>query len=525
MIILTAVLVLACQMGGDGSLEFNGRQVDPPLSATEPLELSLEDALVTAFANNLSLATTRLDTEAAMDGFRAAWGDFDTVFFVDASRSEDNQPPSPINFVGGVNLGINPASEFDIFNLRTGVRGKLTTGTTWQLDVGHTEFKRTISGVPGHSDNFTADWRLSLTHPLLRDGSDDYAMSGVALAAHDVRIAALSGEDTANDILQGVIQSYWNLVFAIHDAATRERSVELANELLEITQRKFDQGLQNRIDVINAEAELANRRQELLTASNSLEQSSDDLFEQVFAPGTLDGWQGKLIPVTDYTHLPSEVRSVDTAVAIALANRPDILNAKLSVERAEIEVQRAENQGQSRLDVTGTVGINSLNTNTGKTYQTLGDRRNSLTSVVVAYELSLGNRSAGYALRRRRIEWERSRVALRDVELKAISEVRQEARNVALQRERVVATAETRRLRSEVYEGEKRRLENDLSTPFEVREDQRDLLLAIDDETRARLDLATALTSYKAAQGDLLSLIGYVRQDADLPLDQAPPAP
>ncbi|MFT7464582.1 MAG: outer membrane protein [Pseudohongiellaceae bacterium] len=524
MIILSAVLLLACQIQDDGQLEFHGQRVEAPLSADAPLELSLEDALVTSFENNLALATTRLDTEAALDGFRAAWGDFDAVFFMDASRQEDNRPPSPSNFAGGVNLGSNPAVEIDTFVFRTGLRGMLTTGTTWQFDVGSTEFQRTVSGSPP-ATNFNADWRFSVTHPLLRGGSDDFAMTGVALAAHDVRIAALSGEDRANDIVQGVIQSYWNLVFAIQDAGTREKSVELANELLEITERKHAQGLQNRLDVITAEAELANRRQELLTARNTLEQSNDDLFEQVFAPDTIDGWRGKLLPVTDYAELPSDVRSVETAVVIALSHRPDILNAKVAVDRAQIELRRAENQGQSRLDLTGRVGINGQKSNLGQSYQNLADRRRHLAGITLSYEMSLGNRAAGYQERRRRIEWERSKVALREVELTAISEVRQESRNVALQKERVIATAETRRLRSEVYEGEKRRLENDLSTPFEVREDQRDLLEAIDNETRAQLDLATALTSYKAAQGDLLSLIGYVRDSANLSLDQEPPAP
>lgn len=402
----------------------------------------------------------------------------------------------------------------------------LMSGTTWQLDVGHTEFRRSISGSPGSSETFSADWRLSMTHPLLRDGADDYAMTGVALAAHDVRITALTGEASANDILQSVIQAYWNLVYARQDVETRELSVELATELLQITQRKFDQGLQNRLDVIEAEAELARRREELLTGRNNLLQSTDDLFEKVFAPDSIEGWRGSVVPITDYTVLPDDVLSLDAAVAIALTNRADILNAKISVARADIDVQRARNQAQHRLDLTGTVGINSEKSNVGQTYQVLFDRRRHLSALTLNYELPIGNRSAGYLLRRREIELERAKVALRDTEMKAIAEVRQEERNVALQRERVVATAETTRLRREVYEGEKRRLENALSTPFEVRENQRDLLEAIDNETRARLDLATAMTAYKAAQGDLLSLLGYVgSSDLELDLDEAPPAP
>lgn len=492
-----------------------------PAAAAAPAavrELTLEDAIRESFTNNLSLAGALLQAEASLQGFHAAWGDFDTTFFADATRSKNVQPPSAVNFSGPVSLGASGVTQSDVYNLSTGLRGAWSTGTSWQLSMfGQSQ---TVS----HRDTHFANWRLSVTHPLLKGGADDYAISGVKLAAHDVRIASLDSEVTANTTIQAVVTAYWNLVYARQNAETRDLSVELAAELLAITRRKFEQGLQNRIDVIEAEAEQARRREEQLTAHNQVAQAMDDLRKLVFAPDGHQAWAGELVPITDYTVLPDNEPSTDEAVELALLRRPDVRKARLEVERAEIEITRAENDLRPRFDVTGGVGINAQERSPSLTLRELNDKNHENVSLTVNIEVPLGNRRSGYTLRRRQIDRERAAVSRADAELTAVADVRQSSRNVSLQRARVDATAETTRLRREVYEGEKRRLENDLSTPFQVRQSQRDLLEAIDSELRARLDLAVAHTEYQAAMGTLLELFGYAHFDPDLSLDEMPPA-
>jgi outer membrane protein TolC len=495
--------------------------------STDALELSLPDAIAEAFSNNPSLKGALLDSEASLQGFNAAWGDFDTTFFVNSSRSRNIAPPTSTTVVNGIVTPGRGKSQSDNFSLSSGFRGALQTGTSWELAVNSRKDANVQSqtfGPDGRSTRYTANWNAELTHPLLKDGAGDFAVSGIQLAAKDVQISSLAAEITANDTITTVIESYWNLVFARQDAETRELSVQLAAELLDITNRKFEQGLQNRIDVIEVEAELARRREERLTAVNALEQAIDDLRKLVFSPGARDDWGGSIVPVTDYSEIPQEVPTLDEAVDAALGSRPDVLRARAQVERAELEVERAENATLPTLDVTGSYGHNAEKSEYRDTIRDLNDERNYSGSLSVAFELPLGNRQAGYTLRRRQIDHERAVVSKSETELNAIGEVRQAARDVALQKERVEATAETTRLRREVYEGEKRRLENDLSTPFQVREAQRDLLEAIDSELRARLDLAVAHTSYRAAQGTLLERFGYTRFEPDVSLEAEPPS-
>lgn len=526
------------------ALQDTPESVDP-LEHQETIQLSLPQAIAECLQNNLGLQGADIDTRAALAGFGASWGQFDSEFFVTVDRSDTTVAPAPVTFAGGVDVGASPTTEFDFLNVRAGFRGMFETGTSWELSGGPTKTKTTVNSSksfvespPGSgnfvkvnnpsssSNNITGQWTFGLTQPFLRGGADDYPKSGVELAAKDVSITAIASRSLAYTTLVEVVTAYWNLVYARQNVDTVKLSLDLANELLAITQRKYQQGIQNRIDIIEVEADLARREEELLTAENAVKQAIDDLHKLVFAPETAEEWSREIVPSTGYESDPS-AGDVDTEAALndALTLRPDVASARLELERAEIEVRRAVNQARPRLDVTGEYGLNSNERTTARAVRRLNDTEFNEIRVFVDYQISIGNRQAGYTLRRRKLDRERASVSLREVEIQAVGEVRTSAREVRLQSERVKATAETTRLRLEVYEGEKRRLENDLSTPFQVREAQRDYLAAVDEETRARLDFAIAQTNLLASRGRLLEYYGFVPPMPDVSLDEAPPAP
>jgi outer membrane protein TolC len=490
---------------------------------TDPLELTLDDAIQLARMNNLTLQTARLDARSAVHGFHAAWGAFDTVFFASAAYSDGTTAPTPSTIVGGIEVGGSPATDVEFANWRTGFTGSFLTGTSWTFDVGPQKVETDTEDF--ESLVFTGDWNLELAHPLLRNGADDYATSGLELARHDANIAALAAERTANETLEIVTAAYWNLLFARADVRTRDLSVELATELLDITRRKFEQGLQNRINVTEVEAELAARREEQLRARTTEQTAEDELRRLVLAPENEAGWERPLELTTRPAPAAGEGIDLDAALRTALTYRPDVAEARQRLARSDVDLRRAQNQQRPRFDIAGGYGANVNSTSYGEVYEDLDGTRYDERHVRLDFELPIGNRTAGYEVRRAQVQRQRAGVVLRESEMTAYSEVRAAVRDVQLQIERVAATAETARLQQEVYDGETRRLENDLSTPFLVRQAQRDLLAAIDTETRAKLDLEIARARLLAAQGRLLYVYGMERSVPELSLSEPPPAP
>ncbi len=498
----------------------------------QPLELTLDDALRMALQNNLGIQGAMLDADAAVEAFGAAWGPFDTTFTTNATWFDGREAPTPSNFVGGVDVGGSPSTRSIVTQLSTGFAGQFLTGTTWSFDIGPRRSEihglgddpSTLVVNEDQNEVVTGDWSLQVTHPLLRGGGD-YARNSLVLARQDAEISALAAEQVASDTLEAVTVAYWNLVFARQDRATRELSVQLSTELLDITRRKFEQGLQNRINVTEVEAELAGRREQLLTAQTAERDAEDVLRTLVLAPEQAEVWARPLLPVTEPVPPQDIVLDERLAIDTALTYRADLAEQRRRVERADVEIERAASERDPRLDLTGGYGINANQDSYGNVYEHLDDTSFDSANVALVFELPLGNRGAGYALRRAQVARQRAGVSLREAEMNAIAEVRTALRSVELQRQRVAATAETVRLQREVYEGERRRLENDLSTPFQVRQFQRDLLTAIDTETRAKLDLEVARADLLAAVGQLLAAHGVERTLPELSLSEAPPAP
>jgi len=421
--------------------------------------------------------------------------------------------------VDGVPVGLSPASETELVQWRTGLRGTWLTGTNWVFSIGPQK------NVFNDNEQYTGDWVLDLTHPLLRNGADDFAQSGLELARHDATIASLTAEAAATDTLQAVVVAYWNLLFTRADLKTRELSVELATELLDITKRKFEQGLQNRINVTEVDAEVALRKQELLTAVADEGNAEDELRRLVLAPEESVQWDRPIELLTEPAPAVEMTVDLEAAIATALQYRADVAASRESLDRADVDVRRARNQTRPLLDVTGGYGLNAEDDSYGNVYENLDDTTYNEAHVGLVLEVPIGNRGAGYELRRAQTVRERAGVDLRETELTAYREVRLAAREVETQIARVAATAETVRLQQEVYDGEVRRLENDLSTPFQVRQTQRDLLTAIDTAKRAKLDLEVARSALLAAQGRLPYAYGMERSLPDLSIEDEPPAP
>jgi len=498
----------------------------------QPADLTLDDCIRLALTNNLPLQVSRLDAEGSIQNFNSAWGQFDTTYFIESSVDRRTDAPTPSNIVGGNDLGDNGATKVDTLSFVTGLRGQLLTGTLWEFDVGPRASKVVVPTTGPdledqgfESEVFTGTWSLAVTQPLLRNGADDFTTIGLELARHDATIASLNAESVASTTLQLVTVAYWNLVFARQTVRTSIESVNLATELRDITQRKFEQGLQNRINVTEVEAELATRQEELLTAKNQSEAAQDLLRRLVFAPEDRKDWERELRPITAPAPAEPVTIDVNAAIDVAMEYRADVASARQVLERSEVDERRARNQVRPRLDLTGSYGLNANEPSYGSTFSNLDDTTFNEQRIALSFEMQLGNRGAGYALRTAQLARQRAGVTLRDAELQTISDVRNASREVQLQIERVAATAESTRLTRETYEGEKRRLENDLSTPFLVKQAQRDLLAAIDNETRAQLDLEVARAGLLFAEGRLIYAYGLERSTPELSLDEAPPAP
>ncbi|EGJ48708.1 TolC family protein [Desulfocurvibacter africanus] len=248
-----------------------------------------------------------------------------------------NRQPSDMTFVleSAVKRGLqaNPQIRAARFAVRAGEYGRLAQlgefGFKVDVTYGVEHFlgsdNRTLQSRPDPSDNlytFTA----ALTQPLF---------TGFRLL-NSYQRAKLAKEQAEAQLRQAELQlmlsiqtNYLELLRARMDLKSREDAVARLESQLKVSQAFYDVGLQPRLDVLQAETELANARQLQLNAQNRVSTQvirlNTLLDLPIDAPVRYEG---------DLDYVPFDME-LDRSLELAYAQRPNLNIARKSVEIAQ----------------------------------------------------------------------------------------------------------------------------------------------------------------------------------------------
>src|SRR5207249_6684071 len=132
-------------------------------------------------------------------------------------------------------------------------------------------------------------------------------------------------------------QAYWTVQASIANVTVQQQSLDLAQELARQNRIRVDGGQIPPLDLVQAEAEVAQRRENLIRANTTAEDAEDRLRRLIMDPADATFWRMRIDPVeepTDHSALPD----VDTAVANALKGRYDLARAGHDLENAKTNV-------------------------------------------------------------------------------------------------------------------------------------------------------------------------------------------
>src|SRR5690606_34153211 len=112
----------------------------------------------------------------------------------------------------------------------------------------------------------------------------------------------------------------------------------------------------------------------------------------------------------------------------------------------------------------------------------------------------LGKSAQEAALARAQIERDQQSARLRSLELTVVREVREAARRLEQNQQRIETTRLARELAEQRLDAEQKRFEVGMSTSFLVIQAQRDLAVARNNELQASLDYQLAAITFQTAQ-------------------------
>jgi outer membrane protein TolC len=482
-----------------------------PPAARPAVELTIDDAVRRAVEHNTDLAVVRLAVDVETSGVTASRSAFAPVFTSRLGRSSFAVAPESSL------LGTSAIETRDWF-ASAGFRQRLPIGGgSWTVMW---DAARTASTSPFTSfDPATqAGLLVAFSQPLLKDRATNSARHQYVIAQRNVATSELRFRESAARTVAAVKQAYWTLKAARANVALQQRSLELAEELVRQNRARVEVGQTPPLDLVQAEAEVADRRERLIDADAAARDAEDRLRRQIMDPADPSFWAADLEPVSEPA-AAAGLPDVEAAIASALGERYDLARARVELDTADTQVSFFGNQKlpDLRLEASyrggGTGGTELQRSGpfpgevTGVVHRGFGDVLGQLfTHEYPAWSVGLTasypiGRSADEAnLARAEIERRQAAERLAGLQLEIVEGVRRAARQVQSTAERIDAARAAETLADERLDVERKRFEAGLSTTFLVTQAQRDLLQAQVRRLQATLDHQAALVTFETVQ-------------------------
>ncbi len=362
---------------------------------------------------------------------------------------------------------------------------------------------------------------VTLTQPLLRGFGRDVNLRYLRIAKADQKISRLLFEQQVLETVYGTSRLYFDLVSLGENVLVKQESLRAATKLRQDDEDQENLGTLAPIELTRAKALESSSKFDLIQAQGLYKQQEIILRTELLrtASPVFAAQFDEIVP-TDRIVVPDtpEPLDVPALAAQALAQRPDLAQAKLQIEAGKISANASRNAALPQLNVYANAQTRGA---TEQPYETLGSTGNGLATT--PQDLALGGLrvstiyQAGVQLtlplRNRVAESDAARdtVQLRQVQArteKLAAQVREDVETaaVALETARAayVAASQSRDFQAQLLDAERDKLSVGQSTDLAVLQNEAYLAQAKSTEIAARSNWKKAQINLDHALGDLL---------------------
>jgi outer membrane protein TolC len=466
--------------------------------------VSLADIVLRALQNNLDISVSRQTRDSRLTDIVFEQAKFDPTLSL---NGQYNRSITPLNrpLFGLTGSDLTAIQKFDqnSASVTADLTQNLLTGANYDLNYSPS---RTFVTGP-QTFLFNPGWQsglaLTLTQPLLRNFGTDINRTFIKVAQNNAKVEEHVFFDRVLTVIATVEQTFWELVFVNENLKVAQAALKAAEELLASNKAKAKAGVMAIVDVLQAEAAVASRVEQVLIAEKAIRDQEDQL-RRLLNPSEEELRQDlRLVPV-DQPVKTLEPISLQEAIDVAMERRPEILQANKNIETSDLNVKFAKNQLLPNLSFQGTSGLSGLGRDASDMFTkgASGDFYNYGAGLVLS--IPLGNRSAISQYNKRQIEVRNAQASLQSIRQQVIVGVREAVRRVQTDFKRIETTRSARIMAEKQLQAERERLNVGLSTTRFVLDFQRDLATAQGNELRAVVDYNKSLSNLARNKGTTL---------------------
>jgi outer membrane protein len=476
----------------------------------EVVNLTADEAVARALERNVALQSQRLTPRTFDYSIAATLSVYRPV--LNTTFSQNSSTVLPTTTVEGGQIVNTETSRWN-----SGVQGAVpwhggSYTVNWNNNRAATD-RNNSTFNPSFGSNFAA----SYTQPVLRNFRFDTTRAQLETQRIQQDIADIDLRATVASTVAQVRNAYWELVFSYQQVEAAQRSLDLANKLVVDNRSRVEIGTMAPIDIVQAQAEEATRRQQLVNAQATL-RNNELALKRLIVSGTEDElWRATINPV-DRPAATAEPIDLESAVTNALQNRTDLVTARKNVDSTNITIRSLRNATLPQLNLVTSYqldgrGGTSLDRDriTNDILQVFpGGYPDALKNlyrfdaptwqVALNFNYPLGYSADEANLARQRLLLQQNEAQIKTTELQIATDVTSASLAVRNALESLQAAQVARELSEKRMEAAQSKLDVGMATNFEVVQAQRDLNDARNAELRQLLNYRRALVDFERVQ-------------------------
>jgi len=310
----------------------------------------------------------------------------------------------------------------------------------------------------------------------------------------------------AESLIAQVETVYLDYALAEKRVKIFEDSLSLAEQQLHETQVMIDVGKIAEIERVASEAEVASRKEGLINARSSLATLRLNLLRLLNPPG-VDFWNQEIVILDELPIEAQDIGEIDYHIETARVHRPDLNQAKLQLEKNELDVLVTKNGLLPDLELFASLGMSGYSDSFGSSFSDISGGNNDF-RFGVNYTYTFGETDSRARHYQAVVSQEQAVESMNNLELLALQDVGSAWIEVNRAQEQIAATTASRVLQEEKYRAENEKYRVGKSTSLLVAQAQRDLLSSQIAEIEAAANYRKALVSLYRTDGILLDMLG-----------------
>jgi outer membrane protein TolC len=427
---------------------------------------------------------------------------FDPVITGSFGLQYANTPQATIETTGAYSTTEHTAAEAVTYS-----QG-FPTGTLLNVSFNNSRFSSNDvydALLPQFSSSYLVQFRQHLLEGLSRPSNRRYML----IARNNREIADVSFRQQVIFTVTQIENLYWNLVSAVEDLKANQEAVRAAQQLEANNRRQVEAGTMAPIEIVNAEAQVAASRQNLIVSQTNLQLQQLLMRNAVTKNGDDPAVaEAEVIP-TDRMELPpaEPVVPIQDLVREALQKRPELTESLIDLTNRRISKDSARNALLPSLDLVANYGgaglAGALNPacagcplppNLGSLPDAITDLSGHPTYFVgLNLNIPIRNRTAQADQVRSELEYRQAEARLQQLKNQIAIDVRNAQFAVQQNRARVEAAIKGREYSAQSLDAEQKKLAEGISTTYNV-------MLALTNLATAESNLVGAMTAYEQSQ-------------------------